>query len=128
MNPARLPFWHFYFYTLAGSWQLCNYADHGFCTPQNSNRNSRITGRAILAIKPNSTEPEIVGAFVALTTFASSTRPLWRPDKNHFALIDDAILTEFAKQIDPGNKTPSMHSAVTSNHQPCGWWDLKIYR
>jgi hypothetical protein len=51
----------------------------------------------VQAIKQNSTEPEIVGAFVALTTFASSTRPLWRPDKNHFALIDDTILKEFAQ-------------------------------
>jgi hypothetical protein len=44
---------------------------------------------------------------------------LWRPDKNHFALIDDAILTEFAQKIDPWNRIPSMHSAVTSSHQPC---------
>jgi hypothetical protein len=42
------------------------------------------------AIKPNSSEPEIHGAFIALTTFASNTRPLWRPDKNHFALIDES--------------------------------------
>jgi hypothetical protein len=104
MNPARLPFWHFYFYTLAGSWQSCNYADFGFCTLQNSNRNESITGHAMLAIKSNSTEPEIVGAFVALTTFASSTRPLWRPDKNHFALIDGAILTEFAQNLIHGIK------------------------
>jgi hypothetical protein len=79
-------------------------ADYGFCqlwifTSQNSNRNESITtGHVMPAIKPNSTEPEIHGAFIALTTFASNTRPLRRPDKSHFALIGDANLTEFAQK------------------------------
>jgi hypothetical protein len=97
-----------------------NFSDYGFCTSQNSNRKESITGHAMPAIKPNSTDPEIIEAFVALTSFASNTRPLWRPDKDHFALIDDAILMEFAHKIDPRNRIPSMHLAVTSNHQPCG--------
>jgi hypothetical protein len=72
------------------------------------------------ALKPNSTEPEIVGAFVALTTLASNTRPLWRLDNNHFALIDATTLKEFAQTIHPLNKIPSMHSAVTNQEHPCG--------
>jgi hypothetical protein len=64
-----------------------NFADYGFCTSQNSNQKESITGHAMPALKPISTEPEIVGAFVALTSFASNTRPLWMPDNNHFALI-----------------------------------------
>jgi hypothetical protein len=35
-------------------------------------------------------------------------------------LINDAGLSEFAQNIDPRDKIPSLHSAVTSNHQPCG--------
>jgi hypothetical protein len=101
-------------------WQAAdNYAGYGFCTSPNSNRNESITGHAMPAIKPNSTELETVEAFVALTSFASNMWPLWRLDKNHFDLIDDAILSEFAKTINPWNKIPSLHSAVTSNHQPC---------
>jgi hypothetical protein len=97
-----------------------NFADYGFCTSQNSNRKESITGHAMPALKPNSTEPEIVGAFVALTTFASNTRPSWRLDNNHFALIDAATLKEFAQKIPPLNKILSMHSAVTNQEHPCG--------
>jgi hypothetical protein len=67
----------------------------------------------MLAIQPNSTEPEIVEAFVALTTFALSTLPLWRPDKHHFALIDDAILTEFAQKLIHGIK---FHACTQRSH------------
>jgi hypothetical protein len=97
-----------------------NFADHGFCTSQNSNRKESITGHAMPALKPNSTEPEIVGVLVALTSFTSNTRPLWRPDNNHFALIDAATLKDFAQTIHPRNKIPSMHLAVTNKEHPCG--------
>jgi hypothetical protein len=76
-----------------------NFADYGFYTSHNSNRKESITGHVMPALKPNSTEPEIVGLFVALTTFAFNTRPLWRLDNNHFALIDAATLKEFAQKI-----------------------------
>jgi hypothetical protein len=73
------------------------------------------------ARKPNSTEPEIVGAFVTLTSFASNTRSLWTgPDNNHFALNDAATLKDFAQTIYPQNKIPSMHSAVPNKEHPCG--------
>jgi hypothetical protein len=97
-----------------------NFADYGFCTSQNSNRKESITGHAMPALKPNSAEPEIVGAFVTLTSFASNTRPLWRPDNNHFALIDAATLKDFTQTIHPRNKIPSMHLAVTNKEHPCG--------
>jgi hypothetical protein len=97
-----------------------NFADYGFCTSQNSNRKESITGHAMPALKPNSTEPEIVGAFIALATFASNTLLLWRLDNNHFALINAATLKEFAQTIHPLNKIPSMHSAVTNQEHPCG--------
>jgi hypothetical protein len=97
-----------------------NFADYGFCMSQNSNRKEISSGHAMPALKPNSTEPEIVGVFVALTSFASNTRPLWRPDNNHFALIDAATLRDFAQTIHPRNKIPSMHLAVTNKEHPCG--------
>jgi hypothetical protein len=97
-----------------------NFADYGFCTSQNSNRKESIAGHAMPALKPNSTEPEIVGAFVALATFASNMRPLWRLDNNHFALIDAATLKEFAQKMHPLNQMPSMHSVVTNQEHPCG--------
>jgi hypothetical protein len=82
-------------------WQAAgDNADYGFCTSQNSNRNDSITGGSMPAIKPMSTVPEIVDVFVAHTTFASNMRPSWRPDENHFALMDDDILSEFAHKID----------------------------
>ena len=97
-----------------------NYADYGYCTSQNSNRNGSTTGHAMPALKPNSTVREIVDVFVALTTFATNTRPLWRQDEDHFASIDDDTLSEFAQKIDQRNGLPSLHLAVTSVAQPCG--------
>jgi hypothetical protein len=97
-----------------------NYANYGYCTSQNSNRNKSTTGHVMSALKPNSTVREIVDVFVALTTFASNTRPLWRRDNDHFASIDPDILTKFAHKIDGRNGLPLLHLAVTSVKQPCG--------
>jgi hypothetical protein len=72
------------------------------------------------ALKPNSTVLEVVDVFVALTTFATNTRPLWRPDKDHFASIDNDTLSEFAHKIDGRNGLLLLHLAVTSVEQPCG--------
>jgi hypothetical protein len=80
-----------------------NYADYGFWTSQNSNQYESITGHAMPVIKPNSTEPKILDVFAALASFASNTRPLSRPDKNHFASIDDdichSLLTKLMNKI-----------------------------
>ena len=97
-----------------------NYADYGFCTSQNSSRDGSTTGHAMPALKPNSKLPEIVDVFRALTCFAESTQPLWRPGHGHFALVDPDVLSEFAHKIDSGNSIPSLHVAVTSTHDPCG--------
>jgi hypothetical protein len=64
-------------------------------------------------LKPNSTESEIVEVFLALTSFAMDTHPLWREDKDHFASMDPKLLSEFAETIDPCNGMSSLHLAVT---------------
>jgi hypothetical protein len=74
----------------------------------NSNQKESIAGQAMLALKLNSTKPEIVGAFVALTSFASNTRPLWRPDNDHFTSINAVTLKEFSQKIHLTYKIPSM--------------------
>ena len=97
-----------------------NYADYGFCTSQNSSRNGSTTGHAMPALKPNSKEPEIVDVFLALTCFADSTRPLWRTDHPHFAMLDSEMMIEFAQKIHARYGLPSLHLAVTSVDNPCG--------
>jgi hypothetical protein len=97
-----------------------NYADYGYCTSQNSNRSTSTTGHSMPALKPNSTAPEIVNVFVTLTKFAANTRPAWRPHNDHFEMMDQEMLSEFAKQIDDRNGLPSLHLAVTSVEHPCG--------
>jgi hypothetical protein len=97
-----------------------NYADYGFCTSQNSNRNGSSTGHAMPGLKPNSRLLEIVDAFVALTSFAKHTQPSWRPNGSHFALFDPDVLSEFAHKIDGDNFIPSLHIARTSATNPCG--------
>jgi hypothetical protein len=47
-----------------------NYADYGFCTSQNSSRRTSTTGHSMPALKPNSTESEIIEVFLALTSLA----------------------------------------------------------
>jgi hypothetical protein len=71
-------------------------------------------------MKPNSKVPETLEVFAALTSFASNTWPLWRPNKDHFALTNDDSLSEFVYKIDKRNGIPSLHTLVTSVKQPCG--------
>jgi hypothetical protein len=85
-------------------------ADCGFCMSQNSNCNGSATGHAMPGLKSNSRPPEIVDAFVALTSFAKHTQPLWRPKDDHFALNDPNILAEFAHKINVNNSIPSLHN------------------
>jgi hypothetical protein len=97
-----------------------NYADYGFCSSQNSNQKESTTGHAMPALKENSKTPEIVDAFVALTLFGSKTRNLlWRLHKENFSQIATDVLSQFPGKINNKNKVTSLHTAITSIHQPC---------
>jgi hypothetical protein len=97
-----------------------NYANYGFCSSQISNQKESITGQVMPALKENSKAPEIVDAFVALTLFGSKTRPSCRLHEEHFSQIAADVLSHFAGEINKTNKLSSLHTAITSIHQPCG--------
>jgi hypothetical protein len=82
-------------------WQASgNYANYDFVHHKNRDQNESTIGHAMPAMKPNSKVPQIIDVLVPLTSFDMNTPLLWRPIEDHFALIDEDSLSEFAHKIE----------------------------